>query len=117
MAPVNAPVPVPLAKDLARALRGGHPWVFRDAVGGAPRLESGTTVELRARDGRPLAVGFWDARSAIAVRVLEPGPLADPAAEVDRRLKAALEFRLSRLDRRRTNAFRWVHGAADRLPG
>jgi 23S rRNA (cytosine1962-C5)-methyltransferase len=117
MSAVSPPAPVTLSKDLARAIRGGHPWVFRDAIEGSPRLESGAAVELRARDGRPLAAGFWDARSAIAVRVLEPGPLADLDAEVDRRLKAALQFRLERLDRRRTNAFRWVHGEADRLPG
>src|SRR6185295_18354398 len=109
--------PVTLSKDLSRAIRGGHPWVFREAVEGAPRLPSGTPVELCDRDGRPLAVGFWDARSAIAVRILEAGPLADLDAEVDRRLKAALELRLGRLDRRRTNAFRWIHGEADRLPG
>jgi len=112
-----APQPLTLAKDLARALRDGHPWVFREAIEGAPRLENGALVELRARDGRPLAVGFWDARSSIAVRVLEAGPLADPGAAADLRLKAALARRLERLDRARTSAFRWVHGEADRLPG
>lgn len=110
-------IPVTLAKNLARALRDGHPWVFRDAVDGAPEIEDGAVVELRARDGRPLATGFWDARSAIAVRVLGPGRLADPGAEVDARLAAALGKRLERLDRARTSAFRWVHGEADRLPG
>jgi 23S rRNA (cytosine1962-C5)-methyltransferase len=117
MGRLNPPVPLTLTKDLARAIRGGHPWVFRDAIEDAPRLESGALVELRARDGRPLGLGFWDARSAIAVRILQAGPLTDPDAEVDRRLKAALELRLARLDRRLTNAFRWVHGEADRLPG
>jgi 23S rRNA (cytosine1962-C5)-methyltransferase len=114
---LDSPVPVLLAKNLARALRDGHPWVFRDALDGPPELEDGTPVELRSKDGRPLALGFWDSRSAIAVRVLEPGPLPDPDAEVDARLKAALARRLERLDRGRTNAFRWVHGEADRLPG
>jgi 23S rRNA (cytosine1962-C5)-methyltransferase len=114
---VSPPAPVTLAKDLARAIREGHPWVFRDAIADAPRLPSGTTVELRDRAGKPLAVGFWDAESAIAVRILAAGPLPDPGAEVERRLKAALAARLERLDRRRTNAFRWVHGEADRLPG
>lgn len=110
-------VPVTLSKNLARALREGHPWVYRDAVAGAPPLEDGTVVELRGKDGGPLATGFWDARSAIAVRVLEAGPLADPDAEVDARLAAALGRRLERFDRARTNAFRWIHGEADRLPG
>jgi len=108
---------VSLAKDLARAIRDGHPWIFRDAVAGAPRLTDGATVRVRAKDGRPLATGFWDGRSAIAVRILEAGPLADPDAEIDGRLRAALTRRLDRLDRARTNAFRWIHGEADRLPG
>lgn len=62
-------------------------------------------------------MGYWDARSPIAVRVLEPGPLPDPDSAVQDRLAAALRKRLDRLDRDRTNAFRWVHGEADRLPG
>jgi len=108
---------VTLAKDLARAIHDGHPWVFRDAIAPATRLENGATVRLLARDGRPLATGFWDARSAIAVRILHTGPIADVDAEIGARLKAALAFRLERLDRARTNAFRWIHGEADRLPG
>ncbi len=105
------PTAVTLRKNLARALRQGHPWVFRDALDRPPALPDGAAVEVRTRDGRPVAVGFWDARSAIAVRVLG----AD--ADVDRRLAEALRRRLDRLDLRRTTAFRWVHGEADRLPG
>lgn len=106
---------VSLAKDLTRAIRDGHPWIFRDALAGAPGLADGALVRVRARDGRPLAVGFWDARSAIAVRILSTGRFDE--GDVDRRLKEALERRLQRIDRARTNAFRWVHGEADRLPG
>jgi 23S rRNA (cytosine1962-C5)-methyltransferase len=110
-------IPLTLAKNLARALREGHPWVFRDAIVRAPRIDDGAWVELRSPEGRPIACGFWDARSPIAVRVMEAGPLGDPEGAVDRRLKAALARRLEGLDRRRTNAFRWIHGEADRLPG
>ena len=108
---------VTLAKDLARAIRDGHPWVFRDAVVPAPRLQNGEPVRLLDRGGRPIATGFWDGRSAIAVRVLQAGPIADVDREIDDRLKATLDHRLARLDRARTNAFRWIHGEADRLPG
>lgn len=117
MGALNAPVPVTLAKDLGRALRKGHPWVFRDALEQPPRLPNGSLVELRSREGKALGVGYWDATSSIAVRVLEPGPLPDPDATVLDRLRGALQRRLDRLDRGRTNAFRWVHGEADRLPG
>jgi len=41
----------------------------------------------------------------------------DLSALVRARLVAALERRLTFIDRRRTDAFRWVHGEADRLPG
>jgi len=111
------PVPVVLSKNLGRAIREGHPWVFRDAIEAPPGLPDGALVELRTREGKALAVGFWDARSAIAVRILRAGPLPVPRAEVDARLRSALERRLRVLDRARTNAFRWVHGEADRLPG
>lgn len=113
----DRPRPITLRKNLAGALRRGHPWIFRDALERPPRLANGELVELRARDARPVAIGFWDARSPIAVRVLEPGPLPDPDAAVRTRLREALQRRLERIDRARTTAFRWVHGEADRLPG
>ncbi len=108
---------VTLRKDLARTIRAGHPWIFRDAIQRTPQFANGTVVEVDASDGRRLATGFWDATSAIAVRVLEVGSLEDVDATIRGRFEAALKRRLDRLDRARTNAFRWVHGEADRLPG
>src|SRR5690349_739066 len=104
---------VTLAKDLARSLRRGHPWVYRDAVRApAAPIDSGRLVVVRdrGRDGRALAWGFWDARSPIAVRVVDQAPVADPEALVRRRLAEALAARRARLDPAATNAFRWVHG-------
>ena len=84
-------------------------------------LESGATVEVRTKDGRTIARGFWDARSPIAVRVLESGGPGHRYADLDtlvaRRLREALGRRLERLDLTTTNAFRWVHGEGDLLPG
>lgn len=114
---MSGPVPVRLAKPLARAIQGGHPWVFRDALDSPPPLEDGSLVAVCSREGAPIATGFWDARSAIAVRILAAGPLADPAGEVDVRIRAALGRRRDRIDAARTDAFRWIHGEADRLPG
>jgi 23S rRNA (cytosine1962-C5)-methyltransferase len=111
-------LPVRLAKDLSRALRLGHPWVFRNALeNDTPGMRHGEIVELQDAEGRAMATGFWDARSPIAVRVLAPGQVDDPRALVAERFREALQRRLGKLDRNRTNAFRWVHGEADRLPG
>jgi 23S rRNA (cytosine1962-C5)-methyltransferase len=112
------PAIVALRKDLARSLRQGHPWLFRDALRTPPALPHGQPVLVRGRDSRPLVWGFWDAASPIAVRVLGPAPLpAQPEALVRTRLAEALARRRARLDPARTTAFRWVHGEGDQLPG
>jgi 23S rRNA (cytosine1962-C5)-methyltransferase len=108
---------VTLRKRLARAIRGGHPWIYRDALAQPPRLSDGAVVMIATEDGRPLARGFWDARSPIAVRVLAgaaDGPIGE---QLDRRIAEALARRKSFLELSVTNAFRWVHGEADQVPG
>ena len=115
------PLPVTLKKDLARSIRRGHPWVYRDALAEREGLENGALVEVRTREGRVIARGFWDVTSPIAVRVLESGGpgyrFADTDTLVAERLLAALDRRLAVLDLTKTNSFRWVHGEADLLPG
>jgi 23S rRNA (cytosine1962-C5)-methyltransferase len=106
-----------LRKDLARKLRQGHPWVYRDALAAHPALPSGTLVAVADKGGRRLAHGYFDARGPIAVRILDRRPIADPAAWVQQRLREALARRRLHLDPVATTAFRWVHGEADRLPG
>lgn len=117
----NRPTPVVLKKDLARSIRRGHPWIYRDALTARDNIRNGALVEVQTRDGRPLARGFWDERSPIAVRVLESGGpghrFADADALIAERLRAGLDRRLDRLDLARTNAFRWIHGEGDLLPG
>lgn len=98
-------------------MRQGHPWVFREALLDPPLLPHGALVTICDRQQRVVAHGFWDAKSTIAVRIVDLAPVEDKDALVRRRLAAALELRRARLDLRRTNAFRWVHGEADRLPG
>jgi 23S rRNA (cytosine1962-C5)-methyltransferase len=113
------PVAVTLKKPIEAQVRAGHPWVFRDALATPPRLRDGATVVLRARDRRPLGLGFWDAHSPIAVRLLTEklGGDGDLGRLVTDRLGTALARRLEQLAPAATNAFRWVHGEADRLPG
>lgn len=138
-APIIAPIlpRVVLAKNLARSIRRGHPWIFRDALRTPPALADGALVTVAAPDGKPLARGFWDARSSIAVRVLsivpsggpsneaaphggdagDPGGAGGAEAAVRRRVAAALERRLAFIDWHHTDAFRVLHGEADGLPG
>jgi 23S rRNA (cytosine1962-C5)-methyltransferase len=108
---------VVLRKRLGRAIRGGHPWIYRDALAASPRIADGSVVLVAGADGRPLARGFWDATSPIAVRILGADGELEVEAELDRRSTEALARRLGAIDRRQTDAFRWIHGEADALPG
>lgn len=114
---MGRPVSLALRKDLSRTLRQGHPWVFREALVSRPGISPGEIVAVVDKQGREVVFGFWDASGPIAVRVLDLVPVEDKAALVRRRLKAALAMRRARIDMTKTNAFRWVHGEADRLPG
>src|SRR5436190_18866849 len=98
----GAPARVRLRKNLARAVRQGQPWIYRDALATpAPGLPDGAAVLLTTSDGRPLARGFWDASAPIAVRLLESEAAGrgDLAALVALRAGAALERRLAFIDR------------------
>ena len=117
----DQPRAVVLKKNLARSIRQGHPWIYRDALDVRVIPDNGAIVEVHTRDGRPIARGFWDERSPIAVRVLESGGPGHRFTDADsllaERLRAALNRRLERLDLSKTNAFRWLHGEGDLLPG
>jgi 23S rRNA (cytosine1962-C5)-methyltransferase len=108
---------VRLKKKLARAIAGGHPWIWRDAIAGAPRLADGAGVAIETAEGRVLAHGFWDARSPIAVRVITDARTRDVAPVIGERVAGALARRLEMIDRQHTDAFRWIHGEADHIPG
>src|SRR5688572_9226071 len=88
----DTPAPVFLRKDLARSIRRGHPWIYRDALMQVEGLADGAVVQVHTKDGKPIARGFWDQRSPIAVRVLESGgpghSFADTETLVAERLKA-----------------------------
>ncbi len=96
-----------------------HPWIFSGAVAATSgELAPGTTVRVRAADGRWLAVGAYSPTSQIRVRVWS----FDPADEVS---SAFLHQRLARAIARRTRqgaqldvgARRLVYGEADGFPG
>ncbi len=106
-----------LAKDLARHLRGGHPWVFRNALEKPPKLPAGAWVDI-ASGAEFVARGYYDPASPIAVRVLT----RDENERIDldffrRRIAAAAEVRRRFLFGVQTDSFRLVHGENDGLPG
>ena len=101
-----------------RALRGGHPWLFAEAVthqgaGGEPG-----DLAVIFDDRRDfLAIGLYDPTSQIRVRVLQHGtPAAINVAWLGDRLQSALALR-SALPDTGTTGYRMVHGENDGLAG
>jgi 23S rRNA (cytosine1962-C5)-methyltransferase len=117
---------VRLAKPLERSIRGGHPWIYREAlaipksIGGsssrAPR--TGSAVDIIGTDGKFVARGLFDAASPIAVRVAT----LDRSEPLDEsflrgRIRRALTVRRGVIDPATTTAFRWLNGEGDFVPG
>jgi 23S rRNA (cytosine1962-C5)-methyltransferase len=119
--PPGAPIvrrnTVRLAPDVARRIRAGHPWVYREALG--PRHEEpGTVLDLIDPDGEPVGRGLYEVDGAIAVRVLtrDPGRAVNPAL-IAERVKGAVALRRRLFDWDRLQHIRLINGEGDGLPG
>lgn len=103
-----------LVRPLEKTIAAGHPWVYRDALGGFD-ARPGSEVVLETRGGRFLARGLAES-GPIALRLFTLRDVPIDRALVDARLAAAFALRAS-LELGETNAYRLVHGEGDRLPG
>jgi 23S rRNA (cytosine1962-C5)-methyltransferase len=105
---------VRLRKPLERSVRGGHPWLFREALEPFD-VPPGTCVRVFDRAGRFLAGGLADA-GPIGVRVFTLHDVPVDQALFAERLTRAFALRARCLPPE-TNAYRLVHGEGDGLPG
>lgn len=105
---------VRLHRSLHRAIRSGHPWVYRDAVDGRVPAP-GTEVIVVDAQGRPLGHGLAES-GPIAVRMwtVDDHPIDD--ALLGRRIDDAVALRRATMPRK-TDAIRLIHGEGDRMPG
>lgn len=102
----------------ARALRGGHPWVYGEEV-----LETrgdcvdGVVVDVQTRSGHWLGAGFFNSASKIRVRILSRNK-NDQFDEAfwERRLRYAVDYRRTVMGADFSNC-RLIFGEADGFPG
>jgi 23S rRNA (cytosine1962-C5)-methyltransferase len=119
--PTGAPVvrrgTVRLPADIAAHVRVGHPWIYREVLGGRPlRERSGDTVELVDPAGEFVGRGLYEQEAVIAVRVFtrQPGESIGPEL-VARRVRSAVALRRRVLDAD-IDAYRVVNAENDGLP-
>ncbi len=98
-----------------RILRG-HRWVFSNEIERIDgQAQHGGIVDVARHDGRPVGIGFYNAHSLIAVRVL--GARREPvtSAFFEERIRSAFALRQRLYPE--LESFRVVHGESDDLPG
>jgi len=118
-APVLRRGTVRVSGDVATRLRAGHPYLFREGLGGRPlNLPSGEIIEILDDAGDFVARGLYEPEVVVAVRVVtrDPNEKLDDAA-MARRVAEAKRVREALLPKEGMTAFRVFHGEGDGLPG
>jgi 23S rRNA (cytosine1962-C5)-methyltransferase len=108
-----------LPHEVARRVRLGHPWVYREALD--PRRvvseRPGNPIELVDWDGEFVGRGLFDGETAISVRVMTRDPREQLGPELVRaRVRSAIALRRRYLDLDADQAVRLVHGESDGVP-
>lgn len=110
-----------LTEEVARRVRLGHPWIFRDSFGPRKVAErTGALVDLIANNREFLARGYVDTDHPVAVRVMtrDPDERVHPGSGVvASRFKRAVQLRWQILGAKRPTALRLFSGENEGLPG
>ncbi|KAA0232422.1 class I SAM-dependent rRNA methyltransferase, partial [bacterium] len=102
-----------------KKIRNNYLWIFRDDVAtqfkdrGA--IEDGSIVEVCDAENRFLAIGTYNSRSHILVRILSKQNVTVDRNFFFHRIKKAIQFRDQQAFR--SDARRLIHAEADLLPG
>ncbi len=92
----------------------GHLWAYRNELQDAPALDDGSPADLYAAEGRFVGRGFYQASGGIAVRMLTRHQESVDGLFLRERIERARQFRDERCG---GEAYRWLHGESDGLPG
>lgn len=105
-------------KRVEYALQRYHPWIYRRQCSSAlDAIPLGSILRIVGTANQFLGLGLYDPMSAIAIRVFSWEDLEPDIAYFKSKFLKAYERRKKFLSYYKTNAFRWVHGEADGLPG
>lgn len=110
---------VVLKKGQGRTLKSGGAWIYSNEIASLTgSIEDGDLVEVHDFDGYFLGTGFINRRSKITVRIMSrvKGTVIDDRF-IEQRVRDAVQYRLSVMDRDNMQAFRVIFGEADWLPG
>lgn len=99
-----------------KALRQRHHWIFSGAVQSLPTFEDGDFLPVFAADGQFMGSGYFNRRSGIVGRMVSFDK-TPPLESIAQRLEDALQLRQQWFNPQQTNAYRWINGEGDGIPG
>ncbi|HET6611111.1 MAG TPA: hypothetical protein VFG83_03950, partial [Kofleriaceae bacterium] len=117
-APIVRRQTIRISHEVARRVRSGHPWIYREALKNRVLREPpGTAVEVLDWDGEAVGRGIVDGDTAISVRMVtrDPGQVVDAALLADR-VRSAIALRRRFFDFTRLECLRLVNAESDGIP-
>ncbi|MBO4501789.1 MAG: class I SAM-dependent rRNA methyltransferase [Clostridia bacterium] len=101
------------------SLRSGHPWVYAEEFVRKPEnCENGALADVFSQKGAYLGTGFFSEKSKIGIRVLSSNANETFGEEFwRRRVKYALEYRLTVMGKTDFRCCRLIFGESDGMPG
>jgi 23S rRNA (cytosine1962-C5)-methyltransferase len=113
----NGPFPVAiLSPGREDPIRGGHPWIFSNALESVETASAGTLVEIRDSRGEFIGYGSFHPANTIRIRVFTRRREPIDASFFLGRFKALWDEKQPLLPPG-TEGFRLAHADADSLPG
>jgi 23S rRNA (cytosine1962-C5)-methyltransferase len=98
-------------------IRGGHPWIFSNAIESAPQADAGDLVAVFSSGAQPLGIGMMNPSNSIRIRMISrETDIKIDADFIAKRLKE-LEAQKKAFLPPKTTGYRVCHADADGLPG
>lgn len=106
-----------LKKGRERSVLQGNPWIYSGSIDRTDgSLGPGAPCIVRDRNGTLLGCGYFNAKSAITIRILRRGAETFNANDLGAAIRQAVEHRTGILDMK-TDSCRLINSEGDFLPG
>jgi 23S rRNA (cytosine1962-C5)-methyltransferase len=109
---------VRIAAEVARRVRDGHPWIFKDALRGRTlNYPAGQPIDVVDPEGRFVARALVDSSESLALRVFSdlPGQVID-RKYFHHRLQSCIALRRNHLNESPLSSYRLVNGDSEGIP-
>lgn len=107
---------IKLNRNLRRSIMRGHPWIYKEAIAQAPKVEAAQLVSVLDQKGEELGWAMYDPHGPLSLRMVSLEKKPPNQAFYERQLQRALELRVG-LNLAATTAYRLINGEGDFLPG